>query len=286
MDSTLIRPGLLVSLKSAIRGGVSYQTRTIDADHAQGDARVAKWETTREIANAAEHEAGLKARSLARTAVTRACCWSSFGLLCPIAKEDALAEGIAEARKIADAFNAVAQCSRLEVFVITGRIADNDMEAAKAIGSEVRELLAAMEKGVKAADPKAIREAADRARAVSGMLSDDAKAKVGKAIAEVRSIARDIVRRVEKDSESAASVVENCKLEALAAARFAVLDMEDEPSEAAQIALPMLAIDLESADEVKVADVVLPAIDFDPAATGVTFESKQPAPYVPAFDIG
>lgn len=246
MNTTLIRPGHLVSLKTTLRGGVTYDKRTIEYDHLQGDKRVAKWETTREIADADEHERGHKARSKARHAVARVCCNSSFGLLCPLANREALTEAIAEARRISDEFNATARFSRLEVYVMTGQIADNDMEATKAIASDVRELIAAMEAGVRKADPKAIREAADRAREVAGMLSDDAKKKVSAAIAEVRGVASEIVRRVEKAGVTAASVVEGIQLRAIDAARFAVLDTE-EVGESVQVAPVAPGIDLEPA---------------------------------------
>ncbi len=270
MQTSIIRPGLLVSLKTTIRGGVAYQTETIEADHAQGAARVAKWETRREITDAAEHERAVKARGMARTAIVRACCLSSFGLLCPVTRENELIEGIAEARRIADEFNSTATHSTIDVYVIAGRIASSDTEAAAAIGSEVRDLIEAMERGVRTADPEAIRDAANKARAVSGMLSADAQTAVSKAIAEVRTIARDIVRRVEKSGETAASIVNGLKLEALDAARFAVLDMpagdaDAEPSESTQAAAP--ALDLMPLD-----DTPAPA-------------SSAPAAVVPMFEF-
>ena len=226
MNTTLIRPGLLVSLKTTVVGGVSYSKREIEAERADGAALVATWQTTRYIQDADEHAAAIVARGKARTAISRVCCSTSFGLLCPESSEPRLVEALEEARRIADEHNARATCTRLEVYAITGRVADSDERAAQAIGSEVRDLIAAMEAGVRAADPEAIREAASKARAIAGMLSDDTQKKVSAAISEVRSIARDIVRRVEKSGERAADVVDGLKLEALKAARFAVLDID------------------------------------------------------------
>lgn len=282
MQTSIIRPGLLVSLKTTIRGGVSYQTETLESDHLQSGARVAEWRTRREIADAAEHDAAVKARGLARTAILRTCCASTFGLLCPVSNESALTEGIAEARRVADAFNAGAKFSRLEVYVIAGRIADSDTEAAAAIGSEVRELIEAMERGVRAADPAAIREAANKAREVSGMLSADTAAAVSKAIAEVRSVARDIVRRVERTGETAASVVAGLQLDALKAARFAVLDIDAEqseagPTEAAELFAP--AVDLAPAADAPAADAgPAPVIELDAMPAGAFMPAAVFAP--------
>lgn len=276
MQTTIIRPGLLVSLKTNVRGGVTYQKRTIEADHAIGAARVATWETTREIADADEHAAAIVARGKARTAVARICCASTFGLLCPQAREAELREAIDDAQRIADAHNTGAKCTRLEVFVITGRIADNDEQAARAISSEVRDLIAAMESGVRAADPESIREAANKARALSGMLSADAQTAVSKAIAEVRSIARDIVRRVEKSGEQAATIVQGLRLESLQAARFAVLDIIEPDADAdAGEALPLAGRSLDFEPDADSGDA--PAMAAPLAAMS--------APVQPAFEL-
>ncbi len=258
MKSILIRPGLLVSLKTTIRGGVSYDKREIEPEHLiDGTATVATWETTRRVQDAAELERATVARGKARTAITRACIPSSFGLLCPVANEDKLAEGIAEAQDIADAHRRTAFCTRLDVYVITGRIADNDEQAMRAVGSEIRDLIGAMESAVRAASPDAIRDAANRARALNGMLGEETQKKVSAAISEARKVARDIVSRVDKAGERAADVVEGLKLEALAGARFAVLDMLGEnemPAETEAMPVAGRAVDFELARDYKPLD--------------------------------
>jgi hypothetical protein len=264
MRVTLIRPGLLVSLKSTVRGGVSYQKRTLEADHTEGDGntRVARWETTRQIEDAVEHEAAVTARRKARQAIIRICCQTSLGLLCPESDETELSDAIGEAQRIADEHNKEARFTRVDVFVLTGRIADNDEQAARAIGSEVRDLIAAMEAGVRAADPEAIRDAANRARAMAGMLSRDVQKKVSDAIAEVRAVAKEIVRRVETAGDVAAEVVDGLKLEALQSARFAVLDLtgETETLEQVRSEIASRAIDLEAQESSK-EPVSAPAVE-------------------------
>jgi len=267
INTSIIRPGLLVSLKTTVRGGVSYEKTEIEAEHSIGEtATAAKWQTSRVIADAAEHDAATKTRGKARSLIQSACCPSTFGLLCPSGRERILSEAIEEARALADAHNINAKHSRVEVYVITGRVSDNDTEAARAIGSEVRELLAAMESGVKAANPELIREAANKARALSGMLSEDAQRKVSAAISEVRAAAREIVRRVEKSGELAASVVDEIALTRVNAARFAVLDLSD-PSTPLELAeeAPARAIDLFAA----------PDFDDGPLVSAPSFELMQ-----------
>jgi hypothetical protein len=266
MDSTLIRPGLLVSLKSTLRGGVQYQKQTIQPETAVGASTVASWNTTREIADAQEHARAVVARGKARALITRVCCPSSFGLLCPVDSEQALAAAILEAQAVANAHNATSRHTRVDLYCFTGRIADSDEQAARAIASEVRDLIRDMERGIRAANPDVIRAAANSARALAGMLSDETERKVSLAIAEARRAARTIVSRVEKAGEVAAEVVADLKMEALQSARFAVLDMAggDDSMTAQQVeSIPARSLDLIPAqDAPAVTPIAVPAFEF------------------------
>ena len=135
LNHSTLRPGLLVSLKTSITGNVSYTKQTIEAEHVAADgAQLAKWETERKIADPAEHEAACVARGKASNAIRRVCSVTAFGLLCPESEGDKLEGAIAEARAVAEEFNSKAAMTRLGVYVITGRIAPDDVEAVKAIG--------------------------------------------------------------------------------------------------------------------------------------------------------
>lgn len=232
MKTSVLKPGYLVSLKTSIRGGVSYKRLDLESEHTdESGARVAKWETTREVPDPEEFERATVARNAARSCVARVCCPSSFGLLCPSTNEGELFEAIDAARKIAREHNANAIRTQVEVFVLVGMVASNDAEAARAIGAEIRDLLESMRRGIAAADPEAIREAANKARALDGMLSADVAGQVSAAIEEARKAARDIVRRVEKAGERAADVVAELSTRRIDSARFSFLDLDEaEPS--------------------------------------------------------
>ena len=246
MKTQVLKPGLLVSLKTSIRGGVNYQRTEIDPEHTDADgARIATWQTTREIADPLEFERATEARSRARSIVTAVCCPSSFGLLCPFNREAELAEAIAAARVITDAHNTTARQSHIEVCVLAGRIAQDDAEAVRAINSELRDLMDGMTAGIKAADSEAIREAANKARALGGMLTENVAGKVTDAIAQARRAAREIVKRVEKAGESAADVVKELNNDKIASARFAFLDLDDAPATVTQEAPSARPIELE-----------------------------------------
>jgi hypothetical protein len=267
LNTSLIRPGLLVALKTSLRGGVQYVQNVIEAEHTtEAGAQVARWETTRQIADADEHARASVARSKARSLIASACCSSSFGMLCPVGGESQLQEAIAAAYKVANDFNATARTTRVDVYVLTGRVADSDEAAARAIGAEVRDLLDAMQSGVAAADPKAIRDAATRARELAGMLSDDVASSVSKAIAEVRAVAKRIVKQAGEAGEQAATIVDDIKLEALQSARFAVLDMTGGDN----------AIGMPAAIAPRAIDLGAPrAIDLDAAPTVIELDASE-----------
>lgn len=229
MKTAVIRPGLLVSLRTTIKGGVSYSRIDKETERVTEDGElVARWETTKTIPDPKEYEAAIAARSKARAAVTSVCCPSVFGLLCPSDAAGKLDEAVTKARAIAAVHNGAAVLSQVEVFVLVGRVAADDAEAARAIGAEVRDLLEQMQTGIKAADPEMIRDAANKARAIGSMLSDNVSEKVSSAIEEARRAAREIVRRVEKSGEQAAAVVSELKMRAIESARMAFLDLDEE----------------------------------------------------------
>jgi len=264
MQTSVLKPGFLVSLKTSIRGGVQYQRVDLESDHTTEEgARLARWETTREIPDPEEFERATVARGKARSAVSGVCCASSFGLLCPLTKEAELQEAITAARLIAREHNATSQRSQVDVFVLVGRVAQDDAEAARAIGAEIRELLDAMRAGIAAADPEAIREAASKARQLGAMLSPDVAGKVSEAIAEARKAARDITSRVAKAGEQAAAVVAQCSVSRIDSARFAFLDLEEQQG-AEVTPAPARGIDLAPpAESVRAAPVsAQPALEF------------------------
>src|SRR5574341_1250366 len=123
MLTSTLKPGLLVSMKTSIKGGADYLRAEIERDHTtENGERVAKWETTRTIRDPAEYERAIQVRGKARSAIIGACNQTSFGLLCPEARAAELQTAIEVARIIADEFNATAQYSSVEVYVLAGRI--------------------------------------------------------------------------------------------------------------------------------------------------------------------
>lgn len=240
--TTTLRPGLLVSLKTSIDGNVSYAKETLEAEHVteEGAAR-ARWETVRVITDPAEHEAATKARSQARSIIAGICAKSAFGMLCPEDRASELEQAVAQARVVAERFNQTAKLTRVTVNIMTGRIAPDDVEAVRAINSEVRDLLDEMKRGVEALDAKVIRDAAKRAVGLGSMLSPEAAKRIDSAIVSAREAAKKIV----KAGETAATVIDETDIRRITEARTAFLDLDDNGQEIKVAALEGRAVDLE-----------------------------------------
>jgi len=220
-----IRPGLLIALKSTVSGGVSYQR--VDLEHQDtAEKAVAKWETTRVIEDPVEHDKAVKARGKALAEIRKLCSATSFGLLCPLESEGELDAAVVRARQIVDEHNEAATFTRVQVYVLKGRIAESDEEAARAIGQEISGLVAEMSAGIDKLDPAAIRDAANKARSMAAMLGDDQQAAVEGAIEQARKAARQIVKRVQKEGEAAAIVLADVQRGAIEKARIAFLDLD------------------------------------------------------------
>lgn len=241
MQISTLRPGLLVSLKTSLQGNVAYTRRDIEADHIEEDGTLrAKWETDRIIENPEEHDRAVKVRSKARSLITTVCSPSNFGLLCPERDREKLTDAMAAAREVIDTFNREATVTQVSVYLIVGRVAADDVEAVRAINSEISDLLTMMERGLQKLDVEAVRDAANRARALSSMLSPEAAEKAKKAI----EVARSAARRIVKAGEAAIQEIDEATLRTIRQSRTAFLDLDDQET----IQVPTViarAIDLE-----------------------------------------
>lgn len=271
---SILRPGFMVSLKTSVQGGVTYQRSELDASGvatATEGAAVARWETTKVVSDPEEHERASKVRNEARSLVSRVCVATAFGLLCPATREAELFGAVAQARALVATHNETAACTRVAVYVMTGQVADTDEENARAIGEEIRSLIQTMSAAIDRLDPDALREAASKAQRVSAMLAPEQADRVGAAVTAARKAARDITRRVEKGGEIAAVVLADIQRGAIEQARIAFLDL-DGPAETTGEALP--AVDLGRVG----------ALDVDGAETAVEEPIRNPAAAARALD--
>jgi hypothetical protein len=242
-NTSTLRPGLLVSLKTSTRGNVAYDKRDIEADHLNKKGeRVAKWETTRQIADPEEFARAAEVRSKACSLIRGVCSWSAFGLLCPEADGEELDKAIAAATELTAQFNRTAKITRVSVNVLKGRIAPDDVEAVKAINSEIRDLMSEMETGLQNLDVKQVRAAAQKAKGIGNMLTPNAQARIQIAIDLARKSAIAIV----KAGETAAQEIDRATIRKIKEQRTAFLEL-DEPQEIAKPKVRARAVELDAA---------------------------------------
>lgn len=241
MRMTVLRPGFLVSMGTDLTGNVSY--RTFDIQAAQADesgALVSKWETEKTVSDAAEQERGIKARSEARSQITRLCSQTKGWMLCPLSRKDELEAAIVKAREIADTFNASANVTRLNVSIMVGKVADNDEQALRALNVEMRQLFDDMAAGIQRVDVDMIRTAANKATQMGQVLTPEAEQRVQLAIDSARKLARKMV----KAGEQAAAEIDQATLDTIKAARTAFLDLEEPAADMVPVVQESRAIDL------------------------------------------
>jgi hypothetical protein len=229
-----LKPGLIVSLSARMAGGVRYERKDLEKDVPTDGPSVEKWETVKVVQDPEEYERAIKVRGKCRSLIASACTRSVFGLLCPSDKEKVLDDAIGEARTLADTFNASAATVQISVYVLKGRIAETDQEAAGAIADELKGLLGEMREGIASMDVKRIRDAASTAKQMGRMLDELTAKKLSAAVEEARFVAKEITRRLDDpdEAEGLAAYVQDIKLASLSEERFAFLDMDPvEPGE-------------------------------------------------------
>lgn len=247
--TTILKPGLLVSLHTEVKGGVAYARRDREGKLLDGKTKVDEWETVRTISDKDDYERAIKTRSTARNVISRVCTPSQFGLLCPTDKEAALDAAVRDARQRCDEHNKTATTTSVGVYVLKGRIAATDEEATRALAAEVRGLLTDMREGTLVGDIERVRDAATKAKKLSTVLGDAEAKAVSDAVSAAREAAKEIVKRVKVGSESLAKVLTEVRLDALDSSRFAFLDVE-EPLEAVEsLPVAVRAIDMDDEDE-------------------------------------
>lgn len=226
-QTTFLKPGLLVNLKTQVSGGVHYQRDDVKQE-IEGKTEINQWMTLRTIDDVAEHKAATEARSAATGEIRKVCIATSFGLLCPLSNAADLEDAINKAQAIVTKHNERANYTRVKIYVLRGQIADSDEQAQRAVAAEVAELLEQMKKGIESVSPETIRDAANRATRLGRMLDARQSETVNEAVAAARKAARSIVKRIEKAGEDAKIVLAEINSTPINAARFAFLDMADE----------------------------------------------------------
>ncbi len=239
--STLLRPGIIVALSVRTEGGVRNEVLDEKTKH-EGPTLVKEWRSRKIVEDEEEFKRATEVRSKARGLIRGACIPTPFAImLCPKGgpEEEKLNARIEEAERIIEQFNLFSNHSKLRLNLIRGEVAQTDEEAAAAIRSELAGILEEMQGAIKAADPKAMRDAAARGAKLGGMLDAKTrgKAKLSAAVKSTRQIASAVLKAA-GDTEAVALAIADEKASPVSLARFAFAgqgdDLGDETEEAVQ----------------------------------------------------
>jgi hypothetical protein len=245
MQIRTLRPGILVSLKTSVRGGVTYRKIDLESERdPDSGAEISRWDTTKIVYDPEEQKQATQTANRARYLVSRVCAESRHGLLCPEDRVDELELAIAEAQDLCDIFNAGAEHTRVEVNVVCGKIVADDVRATQALFRETEQFLEQMQQGLKELDVKKVREACKKALDVGQMLAPDANSTIAAAVNSARAQARKIV----KAGEQVAIELDEQALTTIGTARNAFLDFDfNESVEVDEAPVQGRAIDFEAA---------------------------------------
>jgi hypothetical protein len=213
-------------MSTSIKGNIDYTKTVLEEEHIdEAGQLVGSWQTDKVVYDAAEQEAAVKVRSKARGFITSVCAKSDFGYLCPESREADLEAAIKKAIDVCADFNFGARITEVNFFAITGRISTDDVQAVRAIKGELNGLLETMETSIKALDVEGVRAAANKAKKLGTMLSEDGQKSLEGAIDVARAVARKIAKAVTA-GEQAALVIDENTLAELASSRTAFLDLD------------------------------------------------------------
>ena len=258
MRISILRPGFTVRVATSITGNTKYRTTDLGTK-LEGDTEESRWETERTTKDKAEQERAVKARSAIRSRIQGVCIQSNaLGLSCLENKAEELDAAIADADMIAAEFNATANVTKLIAYINVYRVEQDDARAIQQINKNIRELMDTMSEGLKELDADKVRVAANSARALGGMLTDNAKEQVQAAIDLARKAARQIVQA----GETGAAEVDRVTINRIQEARTAFLDLDDDGVEIESTVPVGRGLDLEpDAVEIKTAPASSPMFD-------------------------
>src|SRR6185436_10311807 len=111
-QTTTLRPGLLVVLKTSIRGNVKYDRVELD-EAVVGDTEMTEWQTKRTISDVKEFQLARKTVSIATAPIKKVCRQTAFGLMCPAADRDDLQDAVEQSQKVVEAFNCKAELTQI-----------------------------------------------------------------------------------------------------------------------------------------------------------------------------
>lgn len=208
-DSTdaaaVVKPGLLVVIKSSVRGGAEYDRREMSTDDVDpaGAEQVRAWATVQRVFDPDELAGAKAVRGRAVGWLWARVAQTPYGLVVTDDRVHAFDAALAKARAAVDAFNGGARHVRVTLRVLKTRLLLEEAAAAfeEAAEEAVEELDARDFKT--AEDVEEIRKVADRAADFAAVLRGDLAERVLAKIREARAAATAAAKEVRGDAPAA-----------------------------------------------------------------------------------
>ena len=196
-----LKPGVLVVVKSSVRGGAEYDRQELSTDGLDpaGAKQIRSWQTVQRVSDPDELAEARRVRGYAVGAIWNRASVTPYGLIVSDDRLEALAEAVERARERVDAFNAKARHVRVTLRVLKTRLVPE--EASEAFEAEAEETLEDLEARVDAEslDVEETRKAADRATALAEVLDGSLASRVLAKIQEARAAATAAAREARGD---------------------------------------------------------------------------------------
>ena len=266
-------PAVLVGGSISVRSdGISYEKldeKVEETSRVDGDKDVATVKTSRRHVRAAEElvRAQDTVRAI-RVAMRKVCRSTVIGWISLQSQADDLRTFIEKSKEQAAEHNSGATHHKVRVSLVRAIIATDDERAAREIAGQVNDLLGEFKEALEAADIKAIRDVAVRAKNLSPILDTGDGSVFLSAVDAARRAANKIAKEVEKKGRALEDVRREIDLSPVEVARAAFLEF-DGPEELApptDVELDREELELDDDDGVDETEAAAPAdLVIDPA---------------------
>lgn len=217
----IIRPGVLVTLRSSVQGGVYYDREEMavdqDAGGAESGGSTRVWKTTQRVPDPEEYARAKRVRGRAVSAIWNRSVKTVYGLICTDDDKPALDEAIKKAMDEVQAFNAGAKHTKVTLNVLRPRLVLG--ETSEAIAAETSEAVDALDASVESGDVQAIRKAANEAAEISRLLDGGLRERIVQKVKAAREAATAAAAAAREPEKAAAREKAKAEKEAKAQKR-------------------------------------------------------------------
>ncbi len=213
----------LVGYKVSVHGGIHYSHRD-EQRWEDGSSELAKWQTEKEIKDAAEYKRAQALRNKAKRYMRKLGVPSELGVMVPVEDAADIERVYLQLQVEVDRFNAEAQYSEIHFRVLKFKIEGENELALQDMLQDMRRNLVELKQAVKKANVKGIRDVIWRMKGMEMVLPESAADYVERAVADAKAQAIEMRKALEERNEDLDAVQKRTSTDSLDYARFAPLE--------------------------------------------------------------